>query len=157
MNVYIVDDDRLMLDAISELVSQVSEIKSCEVESIHFKPENEKKIVKDLKDKVKMEDYLMIDLFLKGKQEVRAAYEDLVSIKIALNVGMPKSQIMFYSNANERGVDRLFALVEECTYLPVSGTAFMKRNKERYERFRCKREEYLEQIEDFLTKEQNEQ
>lgn len=150
--IVILDDDELILNAMAELVKD-NGLSDESVERIQYtKSFNKEKV----KRKIEEKEILLIDLFLKGQEETRVPYERLTSVLLAKELKKENLKVIFYSNSNERGVDDLLALEPKWGYLPISGNAFMKENKKRYDKYQFERDEYVDFIRTFTGEKNSE-
>lgn len=145
MKLFLIDDDDIMRSNLENFLNQAD--LGCEIQTILFRDEEE---AKGQLQELEKQDFLLIDLFLKGQEEARTPYRDMESVRLALELEIPQNHIIFYSNANVRETDDLFAMFENCHYLPIRANAFDRRNQKRYEGFGRMREDFLRRLNSFI-------
>lgn len=150
MKLLLVDDDNNVRDNMEHFLKELN--LGCKIESWLFDDadNSEEKIKKRLTN-LSGDDYLLVDLFLGGQSESRTHYRDLKSVKMVLNLKIPKRHIIFYSNGNEREPDDLFKIVPDCNYLPITAVALDRTYEKEYDRFKNRRESIAKKIREFLA------
>lgn len=150
MKLLLVDDDNNVREDMEYFLNELS--LGLEIETRLFENViNNEEIIQKQMTGLNDNDYLFIDLFLGGQSESRTPYRDLKSVKMVLEMNIPKNHIVFYSNGNERESDALFKIVSGCHYLPITAIALDRTNAKEYERYERKREDIAEKIRKFLS------
>lgn len=140
------DDDKVRKDLSDFLVEN-----GYEINTYHFEnTEDSENIVRKTIQKLKKEDYILMDLYLDEQAERTISFQQIKSVKLLSGLKFPNDHIIFYSNGNVREIDPLFDAVKGCRFLPIRGVAFDKGDIEIYGRYDRKRKDFLSQIKNFI-------
>lgn len=150
MKLLLVDDDDNVRNNMEYFLNELN--LGCEIESCLFDNVNDtEKNIQQQMASLNVTDYLLIDLFLGGQSESRTPYRDLKSVKMVLNLGIPKNHIIFYSNGNEREPNALFKIVSGCKYIPITAAALDRTHEKDYCKYVNRRNSIADKIRKFLS------